>query len=456
MTSITHAEEALNNVNTYSNPSQLRITDIRFADISGAPMHCGLIKIYTNQGIVGLGEVRDNGCKVYAQILKSRLIGENPCNVDKLFRRIKQFGGPSRQGGGVSGIEVALWDLAGKAYGVPVYQLLGGKFRDKVRMYCDTDIDSLDGKEVGRGLKARMDLGFTFLKMDLGVAQLDQMEGMLSYPLGFQEGFKQQNPPASWLNPGSFEERLARNRCYDYNTVDHPFTGVQITEKGLDFLEEFMSDVRSIIGPTIPIALDHLGHMPMHSSMRLAERLAKYNPAWLEDCVPWYYTDQYVRMNAQSPVPICTGEDIYLKENFRPLIERGGVSVIHPDLLTAGGILETKKVGDMAQEYGIPMAIHMAESPIACMAAAHAAVATENFLALEFHSVDVPWWDDIVVGNDKPMLQDGYITVSDKPGLGIEDFNDEVLKAHIHPDIPGLWQSTEEWDNLWSNDRLWS
>lgn len=131
-------EAALNRVNTCSCPSDLKITDIRFTDIVGAPMDCTLMKIYTNQGLVGLGEVRDGASRTYASLLKSRLLGENPCNVDKLFRRIKQFGGVSRQAGGVCGVEVALWDLAGKAYGVPVYQLLGGKFRDSIRIYCDT------------------------------------------------------------------------------------------------------------------------------------------------------------------------------------------------------------------------------------------------------------------------------------------------------------------------------
>ncbi len=122
-------------VNRCSNPSELKITDMRFVDIDGAPKRCTILRIDTNQGISGFGEVRDASSKTYALMLKSRILGENPCNVDKIFRKIKQFGGPSRQGGGVSGIEIALWDLAGKAYGVPLYQLLGGKFRDEIRVY---------------------------------------------------------------------------------------------------------------------------------------------------------------------------------------------------------------------------------------------------------------------------------------------------------------------------------
>ena len=150
-------------MNFCSKPSELRITDIRFTDVDGLPKHCPLIKIYTNQGIIGYGEVRDASSRTYAAMLKSRILGENPCNVEKLFRRIKQFGHHSRQGGGVSGIEVALWDLAGKAYGVPVYQLLGGKYRDKIRIYCDTDVEGRhSGKEMGKALKKRLERGFTF------------------------------------------------------------------------------------------------------------------------------------------------------------------------------------------------------------------------------------------------------------------------------------------------------
>ena len=157
----------------FSNPSDLKITDMRFVDIDGAPKRCTILKIMTNQGIEGYGEVRDASTKTYAAMLKSRLIGENPCDVDRLFRKIKQFGYHSRQGGGVSGIEIALWDLAGKAYGVPVYQMLGGKFRDSIRVYCDTDVDGKHtGHDMGLALKKRMDMGFTFLKMDLGIGLL--------------------------------------------------------------------------------------------------------------------------------------------------------------------------------------------------------------------------------------------------------------------------------------------
>jgi len=454
-------ESTLAHVNTFSKPSDLRITDIRFTDIVGAPMHCSLIKVYTNQGIVGFGEVRDGADKQFALMLKGRLLGENPCNIDKLFRRIKQFGGHARQGGGVSGLEIALWDIAGKAYNMPIYQMLGGKFRDQIRMYCDTDVDGKDtGKAMGEALKKRMDKGFTFLKMDLGINQIIHEPGTLSAPLGFLDEMKALSK--SWYSRKNsslteHELREIRNRHYDIFNIAHPFTGIHVTEHGLDMLEQYVADVRSVIGNEVPLAVDHFGHIGLQDCIKLGRRIDKYNLAWMEDMLPWQYTEQYAQLGRAVTTPICTGEDIYLKENFKPLLESGGISVIHPDVLTTGGILETKKIGDMAQDYGVAMAIHMAESPIACLAAVHAAAATENFLALEFHSVDVEWWDDLFISKlPRPLVQNGFIQVPDAPGLGIEELNDEVISQHMHPEIPGLWLPTEEWDHYWSNDRLWS
>jgi L-alanine-DL-glutamate epimerase-like enolase superfamily enzyme len=441
------------NIRTASRPSELRITDMRVAEITGAPFDSVLLKIYTNQGLVGLGEVRDGASATFALMLKSRLLGENPCDIDRLFRRIKQFGGHGRQGGGVSAVEIALWDLAGKAYGIPIYQMLGGRFRDKVRVYCDTDATVPSGVETGKRLKERMDLGYTFLKMDLGLMQIADIPGAVSGPAGVLDSLR--TYPSRGAK-GSLEERKARNLVYDANNVMHPFTGLHFTDKGLDLLEQYIAEVREVIGPEIPLSIDHVGHISLQDGIRLARRIEKYTPAWLEDVIPWQYTEQYVRLQEATSVPICTGEDIYLKEAFEPLLTSGGVSVIHPDLLTTGGILETKKIGDAAQDRGVAMAIHMAESPIAAMAAAHLAVATENFMALEYHTVDVPWWDDIVTGLPKPLVKDGYITVPDKPGLGIDDVVDEVISQHLQPGVTGIWQPTDRWDGEYSWDRTWS
>src|SRR6476661_6456377 len=210
------ADEALNRVNSSSRPSELRITDMRMAEIVGAPFTSTLIKIYTNQGIVGLGEVRDGASATYALMLKSRLLGENTCDIDRLFRRIKQFGGHGRQGGGVSAVEIALWDLAGKAYGVPIYQMLGGRFREKVRVYCDTDATVPSGTETGKRLKQRMELGFTFLKMDLGLMQIADVPGAVVFPAGSLEGYRV-HPTRGPVK--TLEERRARNAAYDLHNV---------------------------------------------------------------------------------------------------------------------------------------------------------------------------------------------------------------------------------------------
>ena len=242
-------EEALDRVNTNSKPSALRITDMRVAEIIGAPFTSAILKIYTNQGIVGLGEVRDGASATFALMLKSRLLGENPCDVDRLFRRIKQFGGHGRQGGGVSAVEIALWDLAGKAYGVPIYQMLGGKFRDRVRMYSDTDASKPSGTETGRRLKERMALGYTFLKMDLGLAQIMHEPGTVGSPTGVLEGFRTHSER---IAVETLDDRRRRNASYDVHNVRHPFTGLHFTEKGLDLLEQYIAEVREVIGPGGP------------------------------------------------------------------------------------------------------------------------------------------------------------------------------------------------------------
>ena len=320
----------------------------------------------------------------------------------------------------MSGVEVALWDLAGKAYGVPVYQMLGGKFRDQIRIYCDTDCHGKpDGIKMGQALKERMELGFTFLKMDVGIGLIARRARRAQLPAGSDGRNAGAGPPR--LAAGrrkTLEERSQRNRAYDIYNVPHPFTGIHLTEKGLDLLEQYVADVRSVIGYEVPLATDHFGHIALEDCIRLGKRLEKYNLAWVEDMVPWQYTDQYVRLSQAIDIPVCTGEDIYLKEGFQPLLEARGVSVIHPDVLTSGGILENKKIGDLAQEHGVAMAVHMAESPIGCMAAVHCVAATENFLALEYHSVDVPWWDDIANGLPKPLVKNGFIEVPDTPGPG--------------------------------------
>jgi L-alanine-DL-glutamate epimerase-like enolase superfamily enzyme len=414
------------NTNTNSRPSSLKITDLRIATIRGAPMVDPIIRIDTDQGIYGLGEVRDGASKNYALMLKSRILGENPCDIDRIFRKIKQFGGHSRQAGGVCGIEMALWDLAGKAYNVPIYQMLGGKFRNKIRCYADTT-ESEDPKIYGKRLRGRRDEGFTWLKMDLGVDLVKDVPGALTAPLG-----------TSMAQGGRTE---------------HMFTGVELTQKGAALMGDFVAAVREAVGMDIPLSCDHFGHIGVNSCIRLGKALEKYNIAWLEDMIPWQRTELWKKITDAVDIPTLTGEDIYLKEGFIELARNHAVDILHPDLATSGGILETKKIGDTIQEYGVPMAMHFAGSPVSCMANVHCAAATENFLVLENHSVDVPWWSDLVEGVEKPIVNRGFITVPEKPGLGVT-LNDEVMKKHLLE--PGYFEPTPQWNTDRSNDRLWS
>jgi L-alanine-DL-glutamate epimerase-like enolase superfamily enzyme len=390
-------------------------------------MRVPIIRIDTNQGISGYGEVRDGGSPRYALILKSRILGENPCNVEKIFKKIKQFGYHARQAGGVCGIEMALWDLAGKAYGVPVYQMLGGRYRDRVRLYADTTV-SRDPAEFARRMKARADMGYTFLKMDVGINLLRGQEGVVTAPLGFD-----------W----------ARDR----NTA-HPFTAIQLTDKGIAGLVEYVAAVRDAVGYEVPLAADHFGHFSVNEAIRLGKALMPYQLAWLEDLVPWQYTDLWKQITDAIDVPTLTGEDIYLKEEFIKLVDAHAVDLIHPDLASSGGILETKKIGDYAEERGVGMAMHFAGTPISFMANVHCAAATQNFIALEHHGVDVSWWEDIVTGPEKPLVKDGFAAVPELPGLGVEP-NEEVIREHL---VPGeeYFAPTEEWNVDRSNDRLWS
>jgi L-alanine-DL-glutamate epimerase-like enolase superfamily enzyme len=425
-------------VSAYSRPSELKISDIRTATVGWDNWRFPLIRIDTNQGVSGYGEVRDGASKTYALMLKNRLLGENPCNVDKVFRKIKQFGHHARQGGGVCGVEMALMDLAGKAYGVPAYMLCGGKFRDEIRIYCDTPNEQT-GEAMGHKLKERVARGFTMLKMDVGIGTLIGVKDALTYPSGMLQS-----------NSGTKLERML-----DINSIQHPFTHVRLTPTGIKMLAEYVEQVRSIVGYEVPIAVDHFGHIGIDDCIRLGEALEPYNLAWLEDMVPWQYTEQWVQLERGLKTPVCTGEDIYLKEGFMPLLQAGAINVIHPDLATSGGILETKKIGDLAQEYGVSMAMHMAGTPLSTMASVHCAAATENFIALEHHFADVPFWDDFIEGLPKPVIQDGYIPVPEKPGLGFE-INEEAIQEHLVADDPGLFEPTEVWNSERSWDRLWS
>ncbi|HUT63828.1 MAG TPA: mandelate racemase/muconate lactonizing enzyme family protein, partial [Anaerolineae bacterium] len=379
------------------------------------------------QGISGYGECRDGSSKTYALMLKSRILGMNPCNVDLIFRKLKQFGHHARQSAGPVSIEEACWDLAGKAWGVPCWQMLGGKFRDKILVYSDTPRLN-DPVEMGNKLKGRMDRGFKFLKMDISISMLSGIEGCITQP----------------------PQGITKSRY-----VAHPFTGITITDKGLKIMADYTATIRDIVGWEIPIATDHYGHLCIESCIKLAQALDPFNLAWYEDMVPWEYTDQYVLLRKSCKTPILTGEDIYCKEEFKKLFEKNAIAICHPDLATSGGLLETKKIGDLAQEYGVAMAMHMAGNIVTEFATVHCAAATENFIVMEHHNADDKWYDEIADGVPKPIVQDGYIPVPDGPGLGVV-LNEDAIKRQLKDPKKEYFPPTPEWDDESSWDRLWS
>jgi L-alanine-DL-glutamate epimerase-like enolase superfamily enzyme len=422
-----------------SAPSDLKITDMRYAVVQNVG-RTAILRIDTNQGIYGLGEVRDGADERYALMLKSRILGQNPCNVEMIFKIIRQFGGPSRQAGGVCGVEMALWDLCGKAYNIPCWQLLGGRYRDKIRLYADTP-EAKSPADQQKLIKYRLeDQGYTWLKMDIGIEEIKDIPGTL-------------------VNADFWGPRLQQweGGYMSYANTEHPFTQIQITDKGFEEMAKIVENVRSMVGYDIPLSTDHYGHFDLNNGIRLGKALEKYRLAWMEDIVSWELTDQWKTITDALDTPTLTGEDIYLLKNFKPLIDIHAIDIIHPDIATSGGLLETKRIGDYAEEHGIAMAMHQAGTPVSFMANVHCAAATQNFLALEHHSIDVPWWESLVKTTDgRALITKGYANVPlSAPGLGIE-LNDEVVKQHLTPKDKSFFAPTPEWDDVRSHDRIYS
>ncbi len=428
-------EQALDKVNTYSRPSDLKITDLRVAVVC-SNYDYPIIRIDTNQGVYGIGEVRDAGHKENALQFKSMLLGQNPCNVDMIFRAIKRFGNWGREGGGVSGIEIALWDLVGKVYGVPCYQFLGGKYRDRVRIYADTPTPEQPTPEayVQRVL-GRKALGLTFIKFDIRPEIWEVNPDCLigtpprgEYAMGLR-----------WRAPGAG-------------------FGSRITDAGIERVREIVAAVRQAVGWETSLCIDHFGHghMTAKEVIRLGRALEPYGLAWMEDPMPWWDIAGHKEVTDAIGVPTAAGEELYLWDGFREMIETRAVDILHPDLLTAGGMLETKRIADYGERYGLPTALHFAGSPIAFMANLHTAAAIPSFVALEHHGLDLPFWSSLVKGLPEPLMEDGFVRVPERPGLGV-DLDYDGIAANLR--FPGLFEPTDEWNTpklgFWQPDRRW-
>jgi L-alanine-DL-glutamate epimerase-like enolase superfamily enzyme len=412
-----------NAVSTHSRPSDLRITDMRLAVVEG---HCFylLLRIDTNQGVYGLGEVRDGGHAENALQFKHMLIGQNPCNVDFIFKMIRKFGSWGREGGGVSGIEIALWDLVGKIYGVPCYQFFGGKHRDRVRLYGDTPAPrqaTPDG--YAKAVRTRMEMGLTFIKFDVRAELFEQTPGgTVGQPTKYEYAL-----PKGWRAPSSGR-------------------GAKLSQAGIAAAVEVVRSVRQEVGNAVSLCIDHFGegYMTADEAIRLGAALEPYDLAWIEDPLPWHDIAGHKRVADALQVPVAGGEDLYLWDGFREAIETRAFDVLHPDLLSSGGMLETKNIADYGERHGLPTALHCASSPIGFMANVHCGAAISSLVAVEHHGLDVPFWADLVTGLDPDYMSEGYVTVPDAPGLGL-DLNLEAVEAHLR--TPGtLFQPTEYWN----------
>lgn len=389
--------QAVGNAPKASAPSALRITDVKCGYVRGSLF----VKVHTNQGIWGCGEGVDAVAGTYhlVQVIGRRLNGQNPLNVHRLFEQLRKgsvFGGAQA---GVfvavlSAVETALWDLAGKALGVPVYQLLGGKFRDRIRVYLDTALyqSKLPTPQqfADAAAKAVAD-GYTAIKFDL-------------------------------------DQAADPNRYDAFNWTASPGEVQRIVDQ--------LTAAREAVGPKVDICGDMHARYDYPTAQRVAECLEPLNLMWLEEPVPAENVDAMKRVAEETRTPICAGENVYLAHGFRPLLEAGAVDIVMPDLQKAGGLGEGQRIANLADLHYVPFAPHMVASFLGAMAACHVCAAVPNFMILEWQTYfdTTPLYKEIVTYNG-PQVDGGFITVSDAPGIGVE-INEEGMRPHAVPGVP--------------------
>jgi L-alanine-DL-glutamate epimerase-like enolase superfamily enzyme len=384
----------------------IRITDLRCAIMGNSPV----VRITTDQGIDGYGQAETSKpyLKPFVLFYKDYLIGEDPTNVERVMMKIRRMGSFKPWGAAVSAIEIALWDIAGKAAGLPVYKLLGGKIRDQVRCYNGSVRVPRKGTSPKDYLQWALDIkalphGFSIVKTGMG------FHGGMNYNSVPNFTYSNTSPPAA----GS-------------KNVGHPWRG-PISDYGLKYMEERVAAMKEGFGDGIGLALDMGPGMLLSDSIRFANMMEKYNLMWLEDMLtgdytPYVLADDYRELTRSTITPIHTGEQIYLRQNFRELIEKHAVDVLGPDPEDMGGIAEMKWVSEFADLYSIQFAPHGIFDGLIGVAAQVMAGAAmpENYIAFEYCHANPEWWYDIVSGLPNPIVTNGLIDVWDRPGLGIE------------------------------------
>jgi len=394
---------------TLAKEQRMKITDVRCAVIGQNPV----VRIMTDEGIYGYGQAENSKPYLKPHVLYYRqyLLGEDPTNVERVMLKIRRLGGFKPWGSAVSAIEIALWDIAGKAAGLPVYKLLGGKVRDKVRVYNGGVRFPMTGSspedyaaDIARQKAARE--GFTIVKQGIG----------------FHSAMPAQVPNFSYG---------------DYHTGPaHPNRG-PLTERGLKHVIACVEAMKSVLGDEVGLALDCGPGWMVPDAIRLAKAVEPLNVMWLEDLITGDYTpytlaDVYREVTVSTSTPIHTGEQVYLRQNFKHLIESHAVRIIGPDPEDIGGLAELKWVAEYADLHGILMAPHGIIDGLIGLAGLVQVCATlpANYIAFEYPIARPDWWYDIITGLPDPIVKDGMIEVWDKPGLGV-DFNVEVAKQYL-------------------------
>ena len=392
----------------------MKITDLKCVILGLNPV----IRIVTDEGIDGYGEIESTKPYVVPNVLffKEPLLGEDPTNVERVMLKIRQRGSFKPWGSAISAIEMALWDIAGKAAGVPVYKLLGGKVRDKVRIYnggLRFPMETYTPEEYAESTRKMMNApeGFTIIKQ----------------PIGFHSQMKRVVPDFFYgeASPVGLQGRLDR--------------GV-ITERGMKHLVACVAAMKEVLGDGIGLALDCGPGFSPSDALKFARAVEPYNLMWLEDMITGDYTpyvnaDVYRDVTWNTTTPIHTGEQIYLRQNFKDLIEKQAINVVGPDPADVGGIAELKWIAEYADLHGIMMAPHGVFDGLIGLAALVqvSAAMPHNLIAFEYPYGNPSWWYDIVKGLPDPIVQDGHITVWDRPGLGIE-IDIEKARQYLRPE----------------------
>jgi gluconate/galactonate dehydratase len=378
-------------------------------------------------GLYGLGECfTAPGLTAIIRDLAPLLVGEDPRDVDRLWSKLRwgSSGAGSSAGivyNAISGMEAALWDLVGKAYGVPIHRLLGGRFRDSIRVYADCHageaLHSMDATMVPRPARWAQEPPEA-----IAAGQLRAPEHGRAYA---------KEAPDEVFTPEMYAAR-AKQVVADLGfdalkfDLDVPTPFMKDTASGtltraeIRYMVELAAAVIDAVGDEVDVAFDCHWRYQVADAQRLAHELEPLGLMWLEDPVPPENVAALRRVTQSTTTPIATGENGYLRHGFREAFETGAISIAAPDLQKTGGLLEARRIADFADTHYISLAPHNIASPIGTIASVHLAAAIPNFLCLEWHGMSVPFWNDLAAGWDGPVIQNGRIAVPDRPGLGVE------------------------------------